>query len=411
MSGTPSAAGHFPITVDLKDALNRSAPTAAFTVRISLERPAPVFTSTGNLLTARSNQTATLLNDGHVLVTGGLDSGGRGTSSAELYEPTTGAFAATGPMTEARWAHTATLLGNAALPNFGKVLIVGSVDATAELYDPGSGIFKATGSMAAARSGPTATLLNSGKVLIAGGNSAGVAAELYDPKTGTFALTGDMTLLRTAHTATLLLDGQVLITGGGASAGGSSATAELYNPTTGVFTATAGNMTAARTGHTATRLQDGTVLIEGNDGTSDVYDPGSGTFAAAGDPVTPLAAHTASLRSDGSVLVAGGSSELLLQTYVLRNGVCTALGFRRYTVSRASVEQFAPESGGFTAVGSMIGVRDGHTATVLSDGTLLIAGGTLHAVASNAASGIKYRGGCTTPKAVATALSSAELVK
>jgi hypothetical protein len=333
-----------------------------------------------------------------------VDSGGKGLTSAELYDPATGLFASASQLTEARWDHTATLLDNATLPNYGKVLIVGSVDATAELYDPVAASFAATGSMAAARTRPTATLLSTGKVLVAGGNSAGLPAELYDPTTGTFALTGNLSMFRVGHTATLLLDGRVLIAGGGAFVGGASVTAELYNPATGTFTAT-GSMTVARTGHTATRLQDGTVLTVGTDGTPDLYDPSSGTFVPVGNVLAATGAHTASLRNDGTVLVPGGYETRFLETYSLINGVCTPRGSIPFPTSVAGAEQFAPESEGFTAAGALNGLRDTHTATVLADGTLLIVGGIQHTVG-----GVK-RGQCKTPISIATTLSSAELYR
>ncbi|MBI1746385.1 MAG: hypothetical protein HYR55_07335, partial [Acidobacteria bacterium] len=133
--------------------------------------------------------------------------------------------------------HAATLLSN------GKVLITGGMypqdigTTTAELYDPATGVFTATGSMVEGRLRHTATLLPDGKVLIAGGfdNSNGgvgrATAELYDPVTGVFTLTGSMGTGRTYHTATLLPNGKVLAAGGHSTYtyGVGLATAELYD--------------------------------------------------------------------------------------------------------------------------------------------------------------------------------------
>ena len=151
----------------------------------------------------------------------------------------------------------------------------------------------------------------------------------------------------------------------------------------GTFTAT-GSMSEGRSGHTATLLADSTVLITGTDNTAELFSPGTGTFSVVGGLWTGFGA-TATLRNDGTVLVAGGSR-------VGRGG----------TVSYATAELFAPESGGFVATGSLITARDGHTATLLVDGTVLITGGATHTATCQ-------RGvGCRTST---TVLSSAELFK
>ena len=166
-----------------------------------------------------------------------------------------------------------------------------------------AGTFTATGSMIAARAGHSATLLPDGKVLIAGGyQKAGVlllalaSAELYDPSSGTFTATGSMVTARGVHTATLLADGRVLIAGGFASFGSGVAltNAELYDPSAGTFTATS-DMAAARQWHTATLLNNGKVLIAGGYSTgnridlasAELYDPSTGTFSATSDMTRP----------------------------------------------------------------------------------------------------------------------------
>jgi hypothetical protein len=201
------------------------------------------------------------------------------------------------------------------------------------------------------------------------------------------------------------LAGQVLIAGGS-----DSATAELYNPATGDFTPTS-SMTVPRTGHTATALgaqdvgQNGDVLMVGIDGSTDLFDPGTRKFTSVGSVNGPytvvIPSHTATLRNDGIVLVAGGYARAW---YYRRYGFgCYRAG--SFPRSTAMSSLFAPESDGFTPTNHLNTARDGHTATLLGDGSVLIVGGVEHAL------GFSSMRNCTiTPPAhSATVLSSAEL--
>jgi len=324
------------------------------------------FTSTGSLTTQRMDHTATLLDNGEVLIAGGgaVLEGWPTWSTAELYAPARGTFTSTGSMVVARASHTATLLPD------GKVLIAGGSPTTqtlgflssAELYDPSTELFTATAAMTVARVGHTATLLNNGQVLLAGGSnpqtngvSAALAsAELYDPATGTFKATGSMTIGRAGHKAILLPDGRVLIVGGDQ---GHNPPAEVYDPLTGTF-ALAGSSAYPDDyfPETATLLVDGNVLTTLNDGEfsnkAELYNPVSGNFTVTSNMTTNRGYSTSTLLPDGKVLITGldglggGSSEL-----------------------------YDSAAGVFSATGGVATSQEGHTATLLPDGSVLLAGG------------------------------------
>ena len=228
--------------------------------------------SSPRLATARMFHTATLLNNGSVLIAGGVD-GFRyhPLISAEVYNSATAEFQAAGRLNTLRIFDTATLLTD------GRVLVTGGCDshwngiASAELFDPTSENFTPTGSLKTGRCGHTATLLKNKEVLIVGGRSdssggaitdAAAEAELYNPTTGAFIPGVSLKTGRDAHTATLLKSGQVLIVGGIDGSGRTLGSAELYDPATGAFVPT-GSLKTERAAHTATLLNDGTVLIAG----------------------------------------------------------------------------------------------------------------------------------------------------
>ena len=308
-----------------------------------------------------------LLLDGKVLVVCGNGPGWP--LGVEVYDPMTGTWTATGPMVTPRMQLTATRLLD------GRVLAASGegdpgVLASAELYDPATRSWTATGSLETDRYNATATLLPDGQVLVAGGdmfthffNPSVATAELYDPSTGSWTATRPMGTARSAHTATRLRDGKVLVAGGTNDNDTLSyglASAELYDPGTGTWTAT-GDMTQVRTWHTATLLGDGRVLVVGGFGdegsvrSAELYDPTTGSWTLTGSLSTPRGGFTATLLSDGSVLVAGGMARDLPASF--------------------SAELYAPDAGTWTHTANLITARAVHTATLLPDGMVLVAGG------------------------------------
>ena len=337
------------------------------------------FNPTGSLNTSRNGHRAILLNDGTVLVVGGWSSlGGPDLgveATAEVYNPHTATFTATGILNVARACDTITLLDD------GTVLIVGGSDSSgnalssAEIYDPSSGVFTTIpGSLAAPRLNHSATRLNDGTVLIAGGSdTAGNAlstAELYTPSTQTFITTGNLNVARYDATTTALNDGTVLLAGG-VSGGNAIPDAEVYNATTQSFTVV-GSLNSPRAHHTATLLNTGLVLIVGGTtvsgiplNTAELYDPATSTFSQTGSLFVGQADHAATLMTNGSVLVTGGF-------------VCAPSNCNTGTVTPASnwAVLYDPAAGTFSpAITSLNINRQAHTSTLLTDGTVLVAGG------------------------------------
>ena len=361
---------------------NRQSPTApAATPRLSLATVG--FSSTGDMVAARSDHIAVRLLDGRILVAGGRSDGRTGLATAELYDPNSGTWQATGSMTAGRFAHTAVLLAD------GRVLVVGGVpfsfscadpplSTSAELYNPATGTWTRTGNLAFGRTSAVSVVLADGRVLVTGGGRCGVIrnqAEIFDPATGTWTTTGSMSTVRRSPAAVRLGDGRVLVAGGtGAFPFASLATAEIYDPSSGTWTAT-GSMHDPRvwTSDDASGtnflmpLADGRILTAGGLNrcsesgcdlafltSAEVFDPASGGWTPTGAMATGRYRHQMAVLSTGQVFAAGG-----------RNGGAVL----------NSAELYDPTTGTFTSGGSLATARQDYPATPLGDGRVLLSGG------------------------------------
>ena len=133
----------------------------------------------------------------------------------------------------------------------------------------------------------------------------------------------------------------------------------------GKWVATGGMVHRRTDGHSVTLLGDGRVLVAGGGGgvdgsawrTAELYDPATGTWVATGDMLEARRHHTATLLADGRVLVTGGGTSTAIEKVL------------------ASAEVYDPRTGAWTSTASLRGPRQGHTATLLPDARVLIAGG------------------------------------
>jgi hypothetical protein len=326
------------------------------------------FIRTGSSPVGREYHTATLLETGRVLVTGG-DFTNQPSPIADLYDPANGTFARSGTMGSFRTCHAATELPD------GRALVTGGFASgpyvvpnssvpllSAELFDAAASAFSPTASLSIGRGCHTATLLRDGRVLIAGGYARIVgmsaaasapvtSAEIYDPIAGTFTPTGSMGVARAGGTATLLADGKVLVTGG---VDVFDASAEVYDPSIGTFSPT-GSLPIPLIAQMAAPVRDGKVLLVGSanlDGSqmsAALYDPTTGVFIPTGSPVGGHISGTLTALANGKALLAGGDV--------------------------ASAELYDPKTGSFIDAGAMSSKRIRATATALKDGSVLVLGG------------------------------------
>ena len=345
------------------------------TPMVLIDTPTPL--PTNSMSFARGTHTATLLQDGRLLIAGGDDGGGRLdaiTDTVELYDPSTGRWEPADIMGRQRTQHAAVLL------NDGRALLVGGAGVVqakideqqkdqslieTDLFDPTSGSWSFAADISTPRDNIAATLMPDGSVLIAGGDDGSgtdtsvlASAEVFDPAAGQWSSTGSMSQPRQGHSLVPLDNGAALVAGGDAG-DDPFQSVEIYDPSSGTWSGT-DDMADARERFAAVVLQDGTVLVAGGGGTSgrlssaELYDPGDGTWSSAAEMSTPRLKPSAVVLMDGKVLVVGG------------------LGAGQFLTT---AEVYDPATDTWSDAGSMKTGRGFHAATLIDDGRVVVTGG------------------------------------
>ncbi|HVU05664.1 MAG TPA: kelch repeat-containing protein [Polyangiaceae bacterium] len=339
----------------------------------------PKWTATTNtMIEARRGHTATLLATGKVLVAGG-ESGTTAapvrSKTAELWDPGTGTFAATGSMTDARAFHVAARLSTDA------VLVTGGAGATAalgttELYETSAGKFRAVASLITARRAPAIAPSGTGVVVAGGTDAAGAAtdaAETFDVGTEKWTDIGRLTNKRLGAVGGMLPPSSPVVVGGSTSdTVGDLASVERLS---GTSWAGAPSLSQARREFDAAVLDSGALLVAGGyQGSTkkaladaEVYQSSTGSFVKVGALATARADHRLTALANGAAIVTGGTT---------RNAQGAVSGYLK------SAELYDPDGKTWSALPDLVGARAYHTATLLADGRVLVAGGAAAATGS-----------------------------
>ena len=295
----------------------------------------------------------------------------------------------TGDLNSARFGHTADLLPD------GSVLVVGGTftyergadgrfgpagGEKVERYDPGSRAWRYAAPLHRARSWHASVGLLDGRVLVVGGELAATpalppgTAEIYDPAANTWTPTAIMNHLyfRWRPVATLLADGRVLVTGG-ASADGAFGPPEIYDPRADRWDPVGGPLDVHRYGHVATHLPDGSVMYTG--GTADTWLEEALAVTEQFDAVTMRfgSAPTALFRREHHTATVLPDGNIMVAGGADSHFI-GGVGMRQYT-TLAATEVYDAAAAKWVRGHDMRHPRQSHTTTLLPSGALLIAGG------------------------------------
>ncbi|MBX7116766.1 MAG: hypothetical protein K1X64_20740 [Myxococcaceae bacterium] len=355
----------------------------------------------GALSQARHGHTATLLNDGRVLIVGGIGADSLSAlATAEVFNPRTQSFTSVGSMAQGRFGHTATKL------NDGRVLIVGGAAfsddsrprfvalASVEIFDPRTSRFVPAPSLAQGRHWHTATLLNDGRVLVAGGAREEMhhlaSVEWWNPQKHSWSNGTALQTPRCMHRAQLLPSGAVLMSGGRSNErqtgfGHVLASSEVW-PSAGARDSTPVDMNEPRQNHGVWLSHAGQVLAVGGKTEGaltnliEAFDPATQRWQPFAPSLPlPLAHHSVTSLDAKGFLVAGGETP--------------------NTPDTSQTQWLDAAAGRFCRAGELNVSRREHTATRLKDGTVLVVGGLSSGVAEGSAERWQpLKGVCTAPQ-------------
>lgn len=269
-----------------------------------------------SMLVGRSSHRAIQLNNGKVLVAGGYTWENRiiYSNSSEIFDPKSKTWELTDNMHEGRSAFSATLLNN------GLVLVAGGFGEnlsmnSAEIYNSSTEKWRSISPLNHKRALHQAVKLKDGRVLFIGGSGAENTCEIFNPVSEKFELAAPMKHSRSFHQAVLLNDGRVLVTGGG-----KLRSSEIYDPVSNNWIEVE-PMSLPRSEHSMTVLPNDKVLVTGGNGpfdltmtypariiqaSSEIYDPKKNKWGPANNMLTPRKSHTVTLLNTNQLLVVGG---------------------------------------------------------------------------------------------------------